>query len=113
MNKEECIRQLSETGRSFGTAISDVSVILSVEGDHIMVSTSTGAIEHCNLPDIGNDQLAHFSFDSWDTVSQVLTGRLPLATAFLDGKIRSNGYLTHIFPVMAMFQRGRPQDAPS
>lgn len=112
MNKEECIRELSETCRSFGTAISDVTVILSVEGDQIMVSTSTGTVESCNLLDINSEQLAHFSLDSWNTVSQVLTGQLPLATAFLDGNIRSNGYLTHIFPVMAMFQRGRPHDAP-
>ena len=112
MNQKECIAQLRDIGRSIGSSVDDVTVVLRVECECILVTTSTGSIQSCELSLVNNDQIAWFSFDSWDTVVQVLSGNLDLGKAFLGGKIRSNGYLTHIFPVMAMFQFSRSRDAP-
>lgn len=113
MNQTECLKHLRAHARPIGASAEDISVVLRVKNKGIAISTSTGQIETCDLSKEENGRVACFEFDRWSTARDLLVGHSELANVFLSGKIRSNGYLTLIFPIMAMFQHHRNSVAPN
>ena len=111
VNREDCIELLSKTGRPVHSLAEDVTAVLRVGDERILVSSSDGTISSDCTETVG-DKIPVFTFDSWSTATGILQGTTDLGSAFLNGRIRSNGYLTALFPLMAMFQVGRSQSAP-
>ena len=111
VNREECIELLSKTGRPVHSLAEDVTAVLQVGNERILVSSSEGTISS-DCTETVSDKIPVFTFDAWGTAAGILRGSTDLGSAFLDGKLRSNGYLTALFPLMAMFQVGPSQSAP-
>ena len=111
MKREECIDQLIAQKRPIGSYLDNVELIISVEDESIYIRTADGVIravqEHAEV-----HNLARFMFKNWQDAVDVLTGQIEFSDAFLQARIRSNGYLTYVFPVLAMFQRSRSDDVP-
>lgn len=112
MNKDNCIQSLREHARPIASFAEDITVLLKVKNETIVVSTSAGTIESLDVEFSENTRVACFDFDSWTTAFDLLVGHIDLASLFLSGRIRSNGYLTLIFPIMSIFQRSRGSLVP-
>ena len=112
MNRSKCIQSLRVHARPILSLAEDFTVVLRVRNQGIVVSTSKGTIECFDVESAADERIAWFEFDSWSTVNDLLIGRIVLADVFLSGKIRSNGYLTLIFPIMSIFQHHRGLEAP-
>lgn len=112
MNRSTCIQSLRVHARPILSFAEDFTVVLRVRNQGIVVSTSKGTIESFDVESDVDERIACFEFDSWSTVNDLLIGRIDLADVFLSGNIRSNGYLTLIFPIMSIFQRHRGLDIP-
>ncbi|MCY3884966.1 MAG: hypothetical protein OXG24_08655 [Gammaproteobacteria bacterium] len=112
MNLCECLENLRAHARPFGSSVDNTTVVLRVKKEGIVISTSSGSIECCDLDYVESGHTACFEFDTWSTACDLLVGHSELSSVFLDGKIRSNGHLTLFFPIMAMFQHHRKSVAP-
>lgn len=112
MNRDKCIESLRAHSRPIESFAEDITVLLKVKNEAIVVSTSKGAIECVDVESAEDVQIACFDFDTWSTAFDLLVGHIDLASAFLCGRIRSNGYLTLIFPIMSIFQHQRGFVAP-
>ncbi|MXW53566.1 MAG: hypothetical protein F4X44_05205 [Gammaproteobacteria bacterium] len=112
MNRDQCIERLREHSRPIASFAEDITVLLKVKNEAIVVSTSRGAIESVDVKSAEDVRIACFDFDTWSTAFDLLVGHIDLASVFLNGRIRSNGYLTLIFPIMSIFQHQRGSVAP-
>lgn len=112
MNRDKCIESLRAHARPIASFAEDITVLLRVKDEAIVVSTSKGAIESLNVASDEDVRAACFDFDTWSTAFDLLVGNIDLASVFLGGRIRSNGYLTLIFPIMSIFQHQRGSAVP-
>ena len=112
MNRDKCIENLREHARPIASFAEDITVLLKVKNEAIVVSTSKGAIESFDVESAEDVRTACFDFDTWSTAFDLLVGRTDLASMFLSGRIRSNGYLTLMFPIMSIFQHRRGSEVP-
>ena len=111
MSRDDCIALLASQSKSVLPPEQDVTVLLEVGEEQILVSTSTGVVE-ASTQESCNNEMPTFFFNEWQTVWNLLSGNADLGTVFLQGNVRSNGYLTYLFPIMAMFQQSRSTTAP-
>lgn len=112
MNRDKCIQRLRAHARPIASFAEDITVLLRVKNEAIVVSSSTGTIESFDVESVDEELVAWFDFDTWSTAFDLLVGRTDLASLFLSGRIRSNGYLTLIFPIMSIFQHRRGSEVP-
>lgn len=111
MKRDECVAELIARKRPIGSYLDNVELVLSVDNESVYLRTADGVIQPIK-DDTANHQFARFMFKNWQDVFDILTGEVELTDAFLQKRIRSNGYLTYVFPVLAMFQRSRSDDVP-
>ena len=111
MNISNCVEQLNAIKRSIGTELDAVELGLVVGSECIYIRSADGVVEAILQHEL-DTQFARFLFNEWQDAYDILAGRIDLAEAFLHGRIRSNGYLTYLFPVLAMFQQARSDDVP-
>lgn len=111
MNHQECINQLSQIKQSIGSAAEEFTVVLSVNDEHICTASRDRDVSPCD-PETSSDLIPRFMFQNWQVAYEILSGQRDYSQAFLNGEIRSNGYLTYLFPLLAMFQPNLSKEVP-
>ena len=105
MTKEECRDELQKNFFPAAAKEYDVVVGLTVRDEQLCCHVSGAGITFVTTaPDV------NFSFNSWDSVSGLLVGDTDPIAAFMAGQFRSDGYLTLLFLILAIFRSpNRPQ----
>ncbi len=105
MTKDECREELRENFFPAAAKEYDVFVGLAVRDQQLCCHVSGEGINFVTTsPDVV------FSFKSWDAVRGLLIGDMDPIEAFMKGQFRSDGYLTLLFLVLAIFRSSnRPQ----
>ncbi|MCH2337954.1 MAG: hypothetical protein MK316_11900 [Pseudomonadales bacterium] len=105
MTKEECRDELRKN--FFPTAAKEYDVIigLTVQDEQLRCHVSGEGITFVKA-----DADVNFTFESWNSVSGLLLGDTDPTAAFMAGQFRSDGYLTLLFLILAIFRSpNRPQ----
>ncbi len=105
MTKDECRDELQKNFFAAAAKEYDVFVGLAVLDQQLCCHVSGEGINFVTTPpDVT------FSFKNWDAVRGLLIGDMDPIAAFMEGQFRSDGYLTLLFLVLAIFRSpDRPQ----
>ena len=105
MTKDECREKLRQNFFPAAARDYDVFVGLTVKDQQLCFHASGEGINFVTAPPDVN-----FSFASWDAVWGLLLGDMDPVEAFMQGQFRSDGYLTLLFLILAIFRSpNRPQ----
>ena len=105
VTKDECREELQRNFFPAAATEYDVFIGLTVQDQQLCCHVSGEGINFVTKPPDVN-----FSFKSWDTVRGLLLGDMDPIAAFMAGQFRSDGYLTLLFLVLAIFRSpNRPQ----